>query len=304
MKWQHFAPSCNVQTIGARSYHWNPFRYAADAVHVAGVFVCLVMLLRHRQRDRRAEGVSLKTQALYLAVFSMRYLNLFFCKQFIYLVILKVTFWGTTLVIVLLLLLGQARHDKRDTCPVRLLLVPAAVVTLLLASYDSVVEVLWTFSQHLEGFAMLPQYIYCYRDAGSRPGHPRGLALLYVLCLGGYRSLYGLNWMYKYFFGYVDLSSWLSGLLNVTLFTDFLAFRLRGFSPLSRVALAVDDGLHEAERFAAGLLFRGVLPGELRADFPQQAPARKPVLSSGSVVGRPQEVELHGSSKRGFIETA
>lgn len=283
MKWHHFGPTCDVRKVGGRFYHWNLFRYTADGVHLVGLLFCLAVLLR----VRKVEGVSFKTQGLFLLIFTFRYLNLFLCKQFLYLVLLKATFWGITFAIVVLLLLGRVQNDKRDTFPVQLVLLPVAMVTLLLASSDSVVEVLWIFSQHLEGFAMLPQYIYCYRDAGGRPGHPQGSVLLYVLCLGGYRSLYGLSWMYKYFFGYIDISSWLSGFFNLAFFLDFLNFRFRGTSVLERTVLAVDDSLQEAKVVAEGLLFRGVLPGELHPDFPQLS------ASTTVQIGRPDEVEFH-----------
>merc|ERR1712118_546507 len=82
----------------------------------------------------------------------------------------------------------------------------------------------------------------------------RGDVLTYVLCLGGYRTLYGINWIYKYFFqpSYMDLSSWVSAIVNVIFFCDFLAFKVCcGGSPLSRLVLTVDEGLRDAKAFAA-----------------------------------------------------
>lgn len=283
MKWHNFGPQCDVRTTGIRFYHWNFFRYTADGVHTMGLLVCLAVLLRGRSQ---AEGISFKTQLLFLLVYTFRYINLFICRQFLYLVVFKVAFWSVTLAIVVLLLRSHARRDRRDTCPVHFLIVPTVLATVLLTSYESVVEALWILSQHLESFAMLPQYIYCYRDARGRPGHPRGMVLMYVLSLGGYRSLYGLSWLYKYFFGYVDVSSWLASVFNLAFFLDFLAFRFCGASMLANAAMAVDDGLREATVVAQGLVFRGALPGELQTDCPQL------IAASVVRVGRP-EVELH-----------
>mmetsp|Transcript_5818 Transcript_5818/g.4988 ORF Transcript_5818/g.4988 Transcript_5818/m.4988 type:complete len:90 (-) Transcript_5818:191-460(-) len=43
-----------------------------------------------------------------------------------------------------------------------------AVLALLTAKSFTVLEVLWTFSQLLEGFAMVPQYVFSYRDKGNK----------------------------------------------------------------------------------------------------------------------------------------
>jgi len=258
----HFGPDCDIRGIAARSYHWNIFRYSADITHLAALALCLTIVLR----GLSAEGVSLKTHVLFLVVFSLRYLNIFVCKQFAYLLLYKVGFWAATLVIVIVCYVRGAARDEKDTCPVQLLLFPTVLLTLLFAQYHSVFEVLWIFSQHVEGIAMLPQYVYCYRDKGNR----RGDVLTYVLCLGGYRTLYGLNWIYKYFFqpSYVDLSSWIAAVVNVIFFADFVAFKICcGTSPLSRLVLTLDDGLRDAKAQASISLqavpsLRGILCAE------------------------------------------
>jgi len=261
-----FGPHCDVIAEGARFYHWHISRYAADGVHVISLLFCLMLLLR----DRRAQGVSLKSQALFFAVFSLRYLDLFICKQFVYLIVLKIFFWCITCSIVVLLFLGRARSDKRDTLQLPVVVVPALLATLMSDSYESVVGLLWALSQHLEGWAMLPQYIYCYRDAYQRPGHPQGLTLWYVLCLGSYRSMYGLSWFYKSFFGAsIDLSRWVSTFVNLALFLDFLVFRFRGASPLFKLVLATDDELNKARAAAEGALFGRYLVTELHVEPPQ-----------------------------------
>jgi len=294
----HFGQACDVRVdVGRRQFHWNPFRYAADLVHMASLVVCFFALLRG---GGGTEGVSLKTHLLFFAVFSTRYLNVFFCKQYVYLILYKLFFWLSTLLVVLVFLFRGALSDPRDTCPIPLLLFPTVVITLLFAHYHSVLEVLWIFSQHLEGFAMLPQYVYCYRDTKSE----RGDVLVYVLCLGGYRMLYGLNWMYKYFASpsYVDVSSWVSGVVNVLFFADFLAFKLCRGSPLSRLCLTVDDGLRDARAFAVSqVTFQGLssgkMPNVLRASAVTAPGAdvvgRRPTASAAAAAGEDRrEVEL------------
>jgi len=237
-------------------------------MHIFALLLCLFIVTC----KRNAEGVSLKTHILFLIVFSLRYLNLFFCTQFAYLVALKVGFWIATATIVTICFARKGLRDKKDTCSTWSLLVPTTIVTIVVAEYRSVVEVCWIFSQHLEGFAMIPQYVYSYRDSANT----RRDVLIYVLCLGGYRMLYGMNWIYKYFYGFVDLSSWISGVLNIVFFTDFLVFKVCGGSPLSRCVLAVDDGVREARHYARTVaceaLQRRKLPRHLLIGCPQTPP--------------------------------
>lgn len=75
--------------------------------------------------------------------------------------------------------------ERHDTCNMTVILVPCALAALLLTSDYSLLEVLWTFSEFTEGFAMarglrfpwlfrhvrlfrpqneVPQYIFCYRE--------------------------------------------------------------------------------------------------------------------------------------------
>ena len=62
--------------------------------------------------------------------------------------------------------------------------------------------------------------------------------------------LYGFNWVYKYFAqpGYIDVNSWISGVMNVLFFFDFLGFKLCGTSPISRFVIHVDDGVTEVRK--------------------------------------------------------
>ena len=112
---------------------------------------------------------------------------------------LEVLFWTCTLSIVVLFVWTGAARDKKDTCPITLLLVPTTILTLALARYTSVMELFWIFSENLEGFAMLPQYVFSMRDRADKLGHGGHdcAVLTYVLTLGGYRTFYNLSWLYK-----------------------------------------------------------------------------------------------------------
>eukprot|EP00971_Amphidinium_carterae_P298156 5924403-Amphidinium_carterae.1 len=57
----------------------------------------------------------------------------------------------------------------QDTCSLVVIMIPCVAASILLAKdFTDGVGLLWAFSQFLEGFAMVPQYIFCYRDRGAR----------------------------------------------------------------------------------------------------------------------------------------
>merc|ERR1719401_2515258 len=95
----------------------------------------------------------------------------------------------------------------------------------------------------IEGFAMVPQYIFCYRERGQRDWG----AGLYVISLGGYRVFYAMNWIYKKILmpRYSDVQSWIGGIIEITFFIDFLNFRFTGNSMLRSMVLSVDTKINE-----------------------------------------------------------
>merc|ERR1711879_537689 len=96
----------------------------------------------------------------------------------------------------------------------------------------------------IEGFAMVPQYIFCYRERIA--GRDWGTSL-YVICLGGYRVFYALNWIYKkvQMPHYSDIQSWIGGIIEILFFTDFLNYRFTGNSMLRSAVLQVDTKINE-----------------------------------------------------------
>jgi len=71
--------------------------------------------------------------------------------------------------------------------------------------------------------------------------------LFYIMALGGYRVFYAFNWMYKVAMDptYSDPQSWLSGIIEILFFSDFLSYQVTGFSILKNAVLNVDDGVNE-----------------------------------------------------------
>mmetsp|Transcript_142576 Transcript_142576/g.251605 ORF Transcript_142576/g.251605 Transcript_142576/m.251605 type:complete len:303 (+) Transcript_142576:123-1031(+) len=241
----YFEPLCTARHLSVRFYDWEPTRYVGDFVHLAALGLCLATVLR----EDGAYGVSFKAHLLFFMVFTARFLNIFFCDQPLYLIIYKVVLWTSTMNIVMIMAGRGSVMDYKDTLPLHVLLVPTMVITLVFGRYSSddhglVAEVLWIFSNHLEGIAMLPQYIYCYRDGDNMSR----LVEAYVLAMGGYQAVFGLTWISRFILahGYLDISSLINGALGVAFFVDYLVFKARTTSPLSDLCISMDKGIRDA----------------------------------------------------------
>ncbi|CAD7973788.1 unnamed protein product [Amoebophrya sp. A120] len=230
-----------------KSYNWNAFRYIADYLHLVGIMLLLFSLAR----KKNCRGLSLKTQILYFTIFCTRYLDLLERAQTMYLVVFKLTFLATSFIILLAFLLFikmdplRAYESEKDTASMTAILVPCFIGACVLTKYKSFLEIAWTFSEYLEGFAMVPQYIFCYRESAATIAREQ-LVLYYIICLGLYRVFYAFNWMYKLAVDpdYRDPQSWLGGLIEIVFFADFLCYQLGHFSFLRSAVLTVDDGVN------------------------------------------------------------
>lgn len=233
-------PAATAAAFTAHS--WNIFRYIGDYLHLAGVFVLLLTLAKNKS----CAGISRSTQILYFCIFITRYLDLLDHNQTTYLVFFKLTYIITSIIVLLIFWqLDQTYERSKDTCSLIIIFMPCITASILLSNEYSLMEMLWTFSQFLEGFAMVPQYIFCYRDRG---GKDIGVTF-YVLALGGYRVFYAANWIYKKYQmpHYSDMQSWLGGVVEIMFFTDFLISRFTGSSVLRTMVLKVDEKINEIQ---------------------------------------------------------
>jgi ER lumen protein retaining receptor len=222
------------------SYSWNIFRYIGDYLHLFGVFVLLTILLKRQS----CQGISRSTQILYFLVFITRYLDLVDHSQTAYLVFFKLTYIITSVIVLGIFYQFHMTYERqKDTCSLAVLLVPCITAAVLLANEISALEMLWTFSQFLEGFAMVPQYIFCYRDRGAKD---LGVSL-YVFSLGGYRVFYAANWIYKkvQMPHYSDYHSWIGGIIEICFFCDYVLSRVSNYSLLRAMVLKVDEKINE-----------------------------------------------------------
>lgn len=207
---------------------------------MGGILTLLVTIVKNKS----VAGISRTTQILYCIVFCTRYLDLFDHTQSFYLVFFKLTYIVTSIIVLVCFYQFDSTYARRhDTCNLTIILVPCTIAALLLTSDYSLLEVLWTFSEFIEGFAMVPQYIFCYRE---RVNKDVGTSL-YVVMLGGYRVFYALNWIYKKINmpRYSDIQSWIGGLVEIMFFLDFLNYRFTGNSILRSFVLKVDTKINE-----------------------------------------------------------
>lgn len=161
-------------------------------------------------------GISFKTQALYVAVFVTRYLDLF-TGDFVslYNTLMKLFFIGSSCYILYLMKVrfkcvpssslpspstrltprnfARPTNDPTiDTFRVEYLVGPCFLLALIFNYSFSILEVLWAFSIYLESVAILPQLFML-----QRTGEAETITTHYMAALGAYRALYIPNWIYR-----------------------------------------------------------------------------------------------------------
>mmetsp|Transcript_9445 Transcript_9445/g.8452 ORF Transcript_9445/g.8452 Transcript_9445/m.8452 type:complete len:221 (+) Transcript_9445:13-675(+) len=203
----------------------NLFRLAGDMCHVISI---LVLLLRLRV-TKNANGISIKTQELYLIVFIARYLDLFTTFYSLYNTIMKILYIGTTSYIIFMVRYTEPFKTSYDRAHDSFLhyqfaVAPAAILGLITNIIEGFgfIEVFWTFSIYLEAFAIIPQLIVLqrYQEVENLTGN-------YVFFLGAYRALYILNWVYRSYYEPYYHHNWvvyLCGLAQTALYLDFFYY--------------------------------------------------------------------------------
>lgn len=193
----------------------NIFRLVADLSHMASHLILLYSI----HRNKTINGLSLKTQILYVVVFVTRYLDVFVTFSSIYLTFMKIFYLASTGYTVYLMTYKYQKtiRENIDTFPVKYLVGPSAILALVFTQAYSFREVLWTFSIWLESVAIIPQLFML-----QRTGSAENITTHYIFALGIYRALYIPNWIYRYFSeGKCDLVSVLAGILQTVVYSDF-----------------------------------------------------------------------------------
>jgi len=193
----------------------NLFRLLGDLAHLASIFI----LVHKITVTRSCRGISFKTQALYVAVFVARYLDLLYRWVSLYNFIMKIFFIGSSCYILHLMRHRfRPTHDPSiDTFRIEYLLGPCLVFSLLFNYKFSPTEILWSFSIFLESVAILPQLFML-----QRTGEAETITTHYLAALGVYRALYIPNWIYRYFTeGVIDPIAVTAGIVQTGLYIDF-----------------------------------------------------------------------------------
>ncbi|KAI8143473.1 ER lumen protein retaining receptor [Fennellomyces sp. T-0311] len=193
----------------------NIFRLVADMMHLASIFILLIKI----QSTQSCVGISFKSQLLYAAVFSTRYLDLFFKFYSIYNTAMKVFFIVSSVYILYLMRVKyKATYDPGlDMFRYEFLVLAAAVLGVIFSYEFTPVEVLWSFSIWLESVAIMPQ-LYMLQQTGEA----ETITTHYIFALGAYRTLYLANWGYRYAVeGHADMIATVAGLIQTALYSDF-----------------------------------------------------------------------------------
>nr|ACZ59475.1 HDEL sequence binding protein [Flammulina velutipes] len=193
----------------------NLFRLFGDLSHLASICI----LLQKIKTTRSCRGISFKTQALYVAVFITRYIEMFTTWISLYNFVMKVFFIGSSCYILYLMHYRfRPTHDPSiDTFRVEYLLGPCFVLALIFNYKFTFTEVLWSFSIFTESVAILPQLFML-----QRTGEAETITTHYLAALGVYRALYIPNWVYRYFTeGVMDPIAVTAGIVQTGLYLDF-----------------------------------------------------------------------------------
>lgn len=202
----------------------NFFRFAGDLLHL---FSFIVLALKIKAQHS-VVGISLKTQILFFIVFVTRYLDLY--ENIIhmtwfswYLATMKIIFIGATAWIIYLIFRRYPKQYNKDedSLPLYFLIPPCFILALFVNEEFTPREVLWAFSIYLEAIAILPQLVLL-----QKTGNVENLTSHYIACLGGYRALYLLNWIYRLVLeeNYRHWIVWISGFIQTILYIDFFYY--------------------------------------------------------------------------------
>ena len=194
----------------------NIFRLFGDFLHLGSICLLLYKMIMLKN----CAGVSLRTQFLYVVVFICRYgIDLFTSFYSVYNTTMKIFFIASSIAIVYLMRTRyRATYDTTsDTFPLYILILPSIILAIIFTDDYSAFELLWTFSIFLESVAIMPQLFLLTKKGGAE-----AITSHYVFTLGGYRVMYILNWVYRYFSeGYSPYNAWLAGLIQTVLYADF-----------------------------------------------------------------------------------
>ena len=125
----------------------NYFRIIGDLSHYAAIMTIFLKIIT----SQSCKGISGKTQILYLLVFLTRYIDIFFNFISIYNTSIKIFFIVSSSINIYLVFIrykGTISSDL-DSFRIEILIVGAAVLSLIINHEFSLIEIAWTFSGKL-----------------------------------------------------------------------------------------------------------------------------------------------------------
>eukprot|EP00698_Gefionella_okellyi_P012133 TRINITY_DN3240_c0_g1_i2.p1 TRINITY_DN3240_c0_g1~~TRINITY_DN3240_c0_g1_i2.p1 ORF type:complete len:135 (+),score=14.25 TRINITY_DN3240_c0_g1_i2:280-684(+) len=113
---------------------------------------------------------------------------------------------------------NKTYDQTHDSFRVSFLVAPCAILALIFHHSWQPLELLHAFSIYLESVAILPQLFMLIRTKEVEL-----LTLNYIFCLGAYRGLYVLNWIWRYMTepSYTAWLVWIPGIVQTLLYADF-----------------------------------------------------------------------------------
>lgn len=207
----------------------NIFRLVADMLHLASILILLLKIWS----TKNVKGISFKSQILYVMVFCTRYVDLFWNFHSLYNTCMKVFFIGATVATVYLMKFQKPycmTYDREnDSFNIFYLIIPCVILAFVWNIAFTPFEIVWAFSIYLEAVTIIPQVVMVQRFAKEHSGSIENLTSDYMFCLGSYRALYLVNWIWRLLNqpGYWDPIVWAAGIVQTAIYSDFLYYYVK-----------------------------------------------------------------------------
>eukprot|EP00092_Neocalanus_flemingeri_P040352 GFUD01043950.1.p1 GENE.GFUD01043950.1~~GFUD01043950.1.p1 ORF type:complete len:213 (+),score=56.07 GFUD01043950.1:223-861(+) len=193
----------------------NLFRMLGDLSHYLAIITIFIKIIR----SKSCQGISGKSQILFLFVFITRYLDIFTNFISMYNTSIKIFFILSTLTNIFLVFVkykGTISSDL-DTFRIEFLLLGAALLALFINHEFVVMEVFWTFSVYLEAVSIIPQLSVSSQGKSVEP-----VMLLYLAALGCHKLFYIFNWIHRYYNeGFYDFIAVSAGIVQTAIYANF-----------------------------------------------------------------------------------